>query len=306
VTRAAKIDARQQMTWLLVGDLERAPDPWGRPVRIADARQIAVAFDPDALGALAVWHRPDLPVGRGQYVIIDGQHRWAALRLMGYEDQRVPCLVYCDLTNEAAAELSLALQERRNLHTLDKYRAELAAHDRRAIDIDKITTLLDITLVYTSRATDLRRVNAVSTLGRVWDLLGAEGLERVLRICDGAWEGTASGFGSRVLLLTMTLCAAHPDLDDDRLAKTLGRRSPAQWTASSQPQTRPMALIAIDVITAYNNGARSRRVAEKTPTEYTTATKRSMRPTVRGPLVDVPATAGTGTSSNRRRRSSRR
>jgi hypothetical protein len=74
-----KLDARQTFNWVLVTELEMAPTRWGRPIRPGDVRSIAYNFDPDKLGAICVWHRPDLPIGRGRYTVLDGQHRVAAI-----------------------------------------------------------------------------------------------------------------------------------------------------------------------------------------------------------------------------------
>lgn len=297
---AKNIDARQQFRWVLVAELEMAPAAWGRPLRPGDVRAIAANFDPDKLGAIAVWHRPDLAPNHGRYVTLDGQHRIAAVRLMGYDDQRVPCLLYESLTIETAAELSLGLQERRNLHPLDKYRASLAAHDRRAVDIDKVLTHLQLRAVYTCKPEDRACLSAISQVGVVWDRMSAAGLERVLSVCGDAWDRTAAGFSANTLKLVMTLLAAHDGaIIDERLAETLGARSPAQWLAVGSVRRRAIASVAQDVIVEYNKHSRgTHRIEELTPTQYETAAKRSPVVTKRG-TIDAPRQTST---SNRTRR----
>jgi hypothetical protein len=295
--KQTKIPARQTFSWVLVSELEMAPTSWGRPLRTGDVRAIAAGFDPDLIGAMSVWHRPDLPPGRGRYVICDGQHRCAALRLMGYDDQKAPCLLYTDLTMETAAELSLGLQERRNLHALDKHRAALAAHDRRAVDIDKVLTYSHLQFAYTTNSTDRGRLSAVAAVYLVWDRMGGTGLERVLDVCSLAWGCTSQGFASVVLRLVMTVMAAHDgQVDDQRLAETMATRSPAQWVSKDIVPRRSLASIAQDVITEYNKKARgTKRLSELTPSEYQAAAKRQPRPTVRGP-VEAPKTTVNATS----------
>lgn len=293
MTRPPRIDSTHTPGWVLVGELEMTPQQWGRPIRASDARRIAIEFDPDAFGNVAVWHRPDREPLRGRYVIVDGQHRVQALRIMGWEDQAVPCLLYQGLTIERAAELSLALQDRRNLHTLDKHRANVAAHEHRAVEVDKVLRAADVQLVYSTRPDANRQCCAVGALLNCWDLLGVDGLERVLAICDRAWEGTAAGFGSAIVKLVMTVVAAHADrVNDARLADVLGTRSPAQWVAAGFTPRRSTQQLAQDVVIEYNRRTRGAgRLPELTPSDYVNASRRAPVKTIRAPLdPSIPQT----------------
>lgn len=300
--RAPKIDARQTFGWVPVADLEMAPDPWGRAIRTNDAKAIARAFDPDMIGALAVWFRPNLDAGKGRYIIIDGQHRCAALRIMGYDDQSAPCLLYEGLTVETAAELSLGLQERRNLHPFDRHRAALSAHDRRAIEIDKILQHLGLRLVHSMRANESGHVSAVTTLGLVWDRMSGAGLERVLTVCGDAWERTAPAYGANTLKLVMVLLASHNGaVDDERLVRTLAKRSPAQWLSATVTPRRSISSVAQDVVIEYNRTARGQyRLPELTPGQYEVASRRRPVPKVRG-TVDARTMPGASRSTRERR-----
>jgi hypothetical protein len=298
-TTAPKLDGKQTFSWLLLADLEMAPPQWGRPLRTGDVRAIAAAFDPDMIGAIAVWYRPNLEIGRGRNTIIDGQHRCAALRLIGYDDQRVPCLVYEGLTNETAAELSLGLQDRRNLHALDKHRAATAAHERRASEIEKILTYCHLQLVYGTKPEELGRVSAVATINLVWDRMGSD-LERVLTVCSKAWGNTAAGYTTNVLKLVMTVMAAHNgSVDDEHLVATLAQRSPGQWTAKSVVPKRSISSIAQDVIIEYNKRARGgNRLTELTPGQYESAARRAPAKSVRGKIAGRH-TSGSGKAFRR-------
>jgi hypothetical protein len=285
MSRSDKLEAKQTFSWVLLSEIEMAPSQWGRPLRQGDVRAIAAAFDPDMIGAVALWSRPDLPPGRGRYVCIDGQHRCAALRLIGYDDQKVPSLVYEGLTMETAAELSLGLQDRRNLHALDKHRAASAAHERRATEVDKIMVYCHVEFAYHANANDIGRVSAVAAVNHVWDRMG-EGLERVLSICYRSWGGTSAGFGSSVLKLVMTVCCAHDgQVDDIHLSETLSTRSPAQWIVKDITPRRSLSSLAQDVVVAYNKNVRGgNRLPEMTPSQYETAARRMPVPTVRGKI----------------------
>jgi hypothetical protein len=294
MARAQNMEAKQTFAWVLLSEIEMAPSQWGRPLRQSDVRAIAAAFDPDMIGAVALWSRPDLPAGRGRFVCIDGQHRCAALRLIGYDDQRVPSLIYEGLTMETAAELSLGLQDRRNLHALDKHRAASAAHERRAIEIDKIMVYCHVEFAYQCKASDIGRISAVAAVTHVWDRMG-EGLERVLEVCSRAWGGTSAGFASNVLKLVMTvLCAHDGQVDDTHLSETLSVRSPAQWIVKDTQPRRSLSSLAQDVVVEYNKKARGgNRLPEMTPSQYEAAARRPPVPTVKGKIEGRQTTGQT-------------
>jgi hypothetical protein len=279
------IDTHHTFAWVRLGELQTASTatPWGRPVREGDARVIAADFDPDKFGVIAVWFRPDLEANAGRYIVIDGQHRVVAMHLLHYDDQKVPCLLYTGLTMETAAELSVGLQDRRNLSPLDRYRAELAAHDLRAIDVDKVLHHLNLTLAYSVKADDRGKISAISRLCQIWDVVGAAGLERVLSICKNAWENTSGGYQTKMLKLVMIVLAAHNgEVLDMRLSEVLGHRSPAQWVADTATK-RPLQSVAQDVVIEYNRTSRGgNRLPELTPSEYDQAARRSPNKTVRG------------------------
>jgi hypothetical protein len=301
--KTQNMNARQTFAWVRASEIEMAPPQWGRPVLAGDVRAIAANFDPDRFGSIAVWLRVDLPIGRGHFVALDGQHRLAAVRLIGWDDQRVPCLVYEGLTIESAAELSLGLQERRNLHALDRHRALLAAHDRKATEIDKVLHALGLEFSYNTKAETRGKVSAVSTTGHVWDCMGVTGLERVLLICGQAWGQTSAGYATNVLRLVMIIIRAHDgEIDDVTLGKALSSRSPAQWIAKDSTPRRSLASLAQDVINEYNKKARgSHRAHEKTQGEYSQAARRPPSTTWRGAIEHVLADATVARGGQRRR-----
>jgi len=303
--KAPRLDARQHFDWIPLSEIENAPTEWGRPIKVANVRAIAAVFDPDAMGSVCIWHRPDRQPGRGRYVTVDGQHRVAALRLWLGDagDQRVPALMYEGLTMETAAELSLALQDRRNLHPLDRHHAAVAAHDRRAVDIDKVLEHLRLTLVYSCRADERFHLSAVAMLGYIWDCTGGAGVERVLTICGAAWENTSAGYSGSVLKLVMYVVAAHNgEVRDEQLVRALATRSPGQWIAKDVTPRRPLQSIAQDVIIEYNKRTRGAgRLAELTPSAYVAAGKRKPARTKRGKVDAAKVTKG-NTSAMRHRR----
>jgi hypothetical protein len=76
----------QPGVWLPIHQLRIDPTI-NRPLNRQRVHTIAEKFDPDAIGVLTVSVRPD-----GTYLLLDGQHRLAALRQAGWDgQQKVPC-----------------------------------------------------------------------------------------------------------------------------------------------------------------------------------------------------------------------
>lgn len=103
-------------------DYQRAVDP-------NRVRKIIEEFAASGLGTLTVSMRPD-----GRRVIIDGQHRCAAVRTIGY-DGKLPCIQYTGLTLADEAAMFLLLNNAKPVAALDKFRARVIAEDTTAVAI---------------------------------------------------------------------------------------------------------------------------------------------------------------------------
>lgn len=94
------------------------------------ARKIATHFDPDRFDHIKVSTRSD-----GRLAILDGQHRFAAVELLGWMEQKVPCLVYEGLTIAEEAEIFRSQGDRKPLTVNELHIAAVVAgrHDAVAI-----------------------------------------------------------------------------------------------------------------------------------------------------------------------------
>ena len=96
--------------------------------------RIATNFDPDAFGVLIVSRRKD-----GTEVLIDGGHRVAAIRDLGWEDQKLPAVVHTGLSLEEEAKIfTLTNRDRTKPTPRDMFRADVASKQPEALEIQAV------------------------------------------------------------------------------------------------------------------------------------------------------------------------
>lgn len=140
--------------------------------------KIAAHFDIERMGTPTVSYRD------GHFYILDGQHRIEAAKEAGYEDQKVQCWVYENLTEAEEAEKFLQLNEVKAVNALAKFRIAVRAGRPMESDIDRICRALDLRV---SSDKIEGGISAVGTLTRVYSRAGAAVLSRSLRIVRDAY-----------------------------------------------------------------------------------------------------------------------
>ncbi len=243
--------------WLPIADLhvsERAQ----RDHRPEKSEAIAAAFDPDMFGVINVSERD------GKFWIVDGQHRIAALRLMGWHDQQVQCWVTIGTSEQRDAKVFLGLNDTRNVSAYDKFRIGITAGLHDECDIERI--VLANGAVISSNHYQDNSTKAVSALRDVYRR-GPEVLGRTIRIILGAYGGRA--LQSNIIKGVGMFCARYGDQVDealviDRLNATRGGVSALeqqgnvfkQQTGKSKPY-----CIAGAVVQIVNSGRKGKKLA---------------------------------------------
>ena len=179
---------------------------------VARAKAIGKDFDPRKAGAIIVSER-----GRSFY-IVDGQHRTAGAKIS--EVSHVMCQVLHRLTYEEEAML-FAEQDRNKkpLKSVDKFRAKIEGQDTKSLEIIDILAKLSLEV---SRGSGDFEIQAIGTVEKIMDKLGADGLERCLKLIKKAWNGKESSFQSGVLKgVTELITRYQYDLEDKIFIKQL-------------------------------------------------------------------------------------
>lgn len=177
---------RSEIKWIPVGQIKVSPSAQ-RKFRPHRAEKIASGFDPDKLGTPVVSYRG------GRYWVVDGQHRIAALNLMGYSDQLVQCQVYEGLSERSEAEMFDGLNDSTAVSALDKFLVRITAGRERECEIARVVQAEGIGIGRSSS----EGIGCVGALGKVYDRGGPEILAKTIHILNESFG--ARGMRSEVV-----------------------------------------------------------------------------------------------------------
>lgn len=181
--------------------------------------KIVAEFNPAAVGTLVVSQRED-----GALVIIDGWHRWEAVRRLTDNAGEVFCEVHTGLTLAQEAQLFLDKNNTNQPKILDKFRVRTTGGDKFATEIRDILRSYhwDIGPVV-SKGT----VNAVGALEKIHAISKAKEsdpplLQLVFLTINNAWGQDRYGGQAHIIVGLGSLYAEHGSLIDvDRLVSVL-------------------------------------------------------------------------------------
>ncbi len=221
---AERIEGASERKWIRVSEILIDPTVQ-RTLRKSWAQQIAHEFDPDRVRVIVVSHRADR-----KYYVIDGQHRIAALKLMGYGDQLVDCAVF-DRTHMADAEvrredakLFLALNRVLSQKPIESFLRKITAEEPIESAIGRIVTQCGLTIAPGGHA---GAIASVAALTKIYTGAGTgrntpEALTRTLETIIKAWGREAINFNGKILSgLGLVFIRYGKQLDHDALVKRL-------------------------------------------------------------------------------------
>lgn len=127
-------DSAFTLEWIKVKDLEVDPEVQRERLDRAKVDRIKRTFNPGALDTIAVSRR-----NRVTQIILDGWHRWTAVRELTDNEGEMLCRVFEKLTPQEESWLFLDLNYGNQPSILDKFRQRLRAGDAVATEVDKLT-----------------------------------------------------------------------------------------------------------------------------------------------------------------------
>lgn len=152
----------------------------------------------------------------GTLYLVDGQHGTAARRDVYGDGQKVKAHVYYGLTEEQEAELFLALNNKKPVNAMAKFKTGVTAGREVECDIDRIVRANGC---FVNSGSMPNSIGAVTALTSIYTKHGAQVLGETLRIIgDSFIEG---GYERPVLLGISQVLARFPDLDRKRLVLRL-------------------------------------------------------------------------------------
>lgn len=237
-----------------------------RKVRPARVKQIMDEFDPKLLDEVIVSYRS------GQYNVVDGQHRIAALKAMnGGADVMVTCKVASGLTYEQEADLYERLDaSKKRLSVADSTRAKVEANNDPEIqNIKKVLKANGLiwSLKNGGGYGGNNRVASARTLLNAYSLLGLDGFAQMIRLIKTTWGGEAKSLNSYILSgMSLFVKTYGQEIQEETFVKKLSRVSPSEiiTEGKSDISTREMALKYARVIrNKYNYKARENALSYK-------------------------------------------
>ena len=189
--------------------------------------------------------------------VFNGQHTIEIVALVsGSRDTPVWCMIYDDLNYEHEADI-FANQQKfvKSLLPYEVFMANLEAGNDDQLIIRGLVESYGLSVgIKKSPGT----IVAVSTLEQIYHKLGYHGLNRVLRLLIGAWEGDMNSFTANMLNAVAKLVEVFGDtLDDDLFKEKLGCVSIKQLTRTAK-ERRPGSMgYAEAMILEYNGKKKS-------------------------------------------------
>jgi hypothetical protein len=183
--------------------------------RVAD---IAADFEPESLNVITVSERAD-----GTHHIVDGQHRVAAMRVLGKDNTPVTAVLWKNLTRAEEAAMFRRLNNTRQVQTLDKFRIRIVEGDPTACTLNE---LLESHGWAIRKAKSNGSFFAVSALEQMYNTPPGKDLDTcdaLIRVATRAWGHESDGLRAEIVKGLGVLLRRYPRLDAPKLVDELAK-----------------------------------------------------------------------------------
>jgi hypothetical protein len=206
-----RVSRSARLKWVPIRDMKVSALAQ-RDLNTAWVDRIANEFNVEQIGT------PTVNLREGNYYVIDGQHRVAALKQIGWGDQQIQCWTYEGLSEAEEAEMFLRLSDTLGIKTFDKFRIGMQAGRDEETDIDRVVRANGLVV---SKGPAPNGIQAVATLRRVYRRSGPNGLGRTLRLVRDAYG--EPGLEAAVIDGLGLVCHRYNgELNDAEAVKRLG------------------------------------------------------------------------------------
>ena len=254
-----------QLTMLPLNRLEIDLN-YGRSPNELKVRTMSRDFSEAAAGVLMVSHRYSLD----RYILMDGGHRCAAMRLSGYTEALCSVYEYLSIENEAAIWV-LCNRNRKNPSALEMFKAALVEKQPQAIAINEAAQ--EAGCIIPGRFAGQHRspnvINAVGALQAVYRLGGKASVRDTLILLLRTWpDDRDATMGNMISGMGIFLGKYRDDITLPAVGHKLRLHRPAQLLMDAGVQARTYkgdarTLIAKIILNLYNSGRRTQRLKDK-------------------------------------------
>lgn len=179
---------------------------------------IAGDFEREGLGVIHVSKRAN-----GTHHIIDGQHRVAALRVLGKGDQPIPCVMYEGLTRAQEAAMFRRLNNTRQIQPLDRFLVRIVEGDRVAVGLARLLALQGWTIAKSGTRGSFFAVTALEKVYRATEGGDPETCSALIRIATEAWGHDSNALRAEIVSGLGVVLRRHPHLDMPKLITELAK-----------------------------------------------------------------------------------
>lgn len=259
---------KSSLRWIPLADLQIDPEAQRR-FSVGWVKARVAIFDPEKLGFIVVNRRTN-----GKVYAIDGQHRAALMRAVGWSDQQIQCEYYEGLTQREEALVFLARNDRKAVQPFDKFRVAVTGGVTEPCDIDRIVRAQNLVLDVEQKDGHINAVSALEYIYRGGGVTSAKeapaALARTLKTVQGAWGRQSSSFIGKILEgVGLVQLRYDGKLDQDALSKKLAlvsggapgilARAKNLKDIKGRPMNHCVAAVVVDV---YNQGRRKGKVED--------------------------------------------
>lgn len=184
--------------------------------------------------------------------VFNGQHTIEIVALVsGSRDTPVWCMIYEDLNYRCEADIfANQMKFVKPLNAYEVFVANLEAGNDDQLVIRDLVESYGLTLG-TKKIPGV--VCAVSTVETIFTKHGYHVLDRVFRLCIGAWEGDLNSFSANILNAVAKLIVTYGDaLDDEIFKNRLGAISVKQLTRTAKERKAGSLGFAEAMVIEYN------------------------------------------------------
>lgn len=217
----------------------------------AHIERAAASFDLYQINPVKVSRRD------GINYVFNGQHTIEIVALVsGSRETPVWCMIYDDLSYAHEADI-FANQQKfvKSLLPYEVFMANLEAGNDDQLIIRDLVESYGLSVGYKKSP---GTIVAVSTLEQIYHKMGYHGLNRVLRLIIGAWEGDMNSFSANMLNAVAKLIEVFGDtLDDDLFKEKMGCVSIKQLTRTAKERRPGCMGYAEAMILEYNGKKKS-------------------------------------------------
>lgn len=209
---AGKRPRRAHLRWVRLGDLHVSPKAQ-RAFRKSHAEGMAAKFDLESMGY------PVVNARGGRLWVIDGQHRVAALKYVGFDDDdQIQVEYYDGLTEAQEADLFLQRDERRKISTFDRFRIATVAEREEEKDIERIIVHQGYKITQGKSEGAIGAVEALRFAYR----LDPTVLRRTVHILGASFDADPNAFTSELIRGMALVCQRYNGtLNDDKAIEKL-------------------------------------------------------------------------------------